>query len=181
MLAYLYVHPVALGLRTAVHGVVLGSGDDAVVMRIVALHAGDKGHAHARGQKRVFAVGLLAAAPAGIAKDIDVGRPEVETFKDVAVACSHRLHMLDAALDADGRGHLVDGRSVEGGGQADGLRKFCGSVAHDAVQRLAPPVVGGHVKPGNGTRLIYQLRDLLIQLHAAYQVGCALLRRQAGV
>ena len=64
-------------------------------------------------------------------------------------------------------GHLVDGRRVEGGSEADGLRKLRGAVAHDAVQRLAPPVVGGHVEPGNGARLIHQLRDLLFQLHAA--------------
>ena len=73
----------ARGLGAAVHGEVLGRGDDAVVLRIVALHAGDEGDAHARGEERIFAVGFLAAAPARIAEDVDVGRPEVEALEDV--------------------------------------------------------------------------------------------------
>ena len=36
------------------------------------------------GQEGIFAVGFLPAAPAWIAKDVDVGRPDVEAFVDVA-------------------------------------------------------------------------------------------------
>ena len=78
-------------------------------------------------------------------------------------------------------GHLVNGGRVEGGGQADGLGEFGGAVGGDAVQRLAPPVVGGNVQARNGARLVDQLAGLLFQRHALDQVGGALLRRQAGV
>ena len=37
------------------------------------------------GEERIFAVGFLAAAPARIAKDVDVGRPEIEALEDLAV------------------------------------------------------------------------------------------------
>ena len=48
VLADVDVGRVARRLGAAVHGVVLGRGDDAVVLGIVALHAGDEGNAHAR-------------------------------------------------------------------------------------------------------------------------------------
>jgi hypothetical protein len=47
-----------------------------------------------------------------------------------------------------------------------------------AVQRLAPPVVGGHAEPRNGARLVHQLARLFFERHALHQVGRALLRRQ---
>ena len=72
------VELVAERLGAAVHGVVLGRGDDAEVAGIVALHAADESDSHAAGEEGIFAVGFLAAAPAGIAKDVDIGRPEGE-------------------------------------------------------------------------------------------------------
>ena len=182
VLAHHHVCRVARGLRTAVHGKMLGGGDDAIVMRIVALHAGHKGHAHARRQEGIFAVGFLAAAPAGIAEDVDVGRPEVEARQRYVLSPSaHCLHVHDAPLGADDLGHLVNGRRVEGGGQADGLGELGGAVVQHAVQRLAPPVVGRHVEAGNGPRLVHQLRGLLFQRHPPHQVRRALLGGQAGV
>ena len=89
--------------------------------------------------------------------------------------------MLDAALGADDHGHLVNGGGVKGGAQADGLGKLGGSIPRHAVQRLAPPVVGRNVEPGNGSRLVHQLRGLLLQRHSADQVRRALLRGKAGV
>ena len=159
----------------------LGRGDGAVVARIVALHSGDKGHAHARGQERVFAVGLLAASPAGIAEDIEIGRPEIEALEDFAGAVFHVLRVLDAAFGADGHGHLMNGRRVEGGAQSDGFGKLGGAVAQHAVERLAPPVIGRHVEPRDGARLIHKLGGFLWERHAMDQVGGSLLRGQAGV
>ena len=54
-------------------------------------------------------------------------------------------------------------------------------LAGDAVQRLAPPVVGRHIQAGNGARLVDELGGLFFQRHALHQVGGALLRRKAGV
>ncbi len=48
MLADFHVSRVAGRLGTAVYRVVLGSRNDPIVFRIVALHAGNKRHAHAR-------------------------------------------------------------------------------------------------------------------------------------
>ena len=181
VLAYGNVGGVARRFRAAVYGKVLGRGDGAVIARVVTLQSGNKSHPQARGKKGVFAIGFLAASPARIAKDVDVGRPEVEALEDVAVAGAHRLRVLDAPLDADDLGHLVNSRRVEGGSQADGLGEFGGAVTHHAVQRLAPPVVGGHIQPRNGARLIHQLGGLLGERHAVHQIGCALLGGQAGV
>lgn len=41
------------------------------VARVVALQSTNKGHAHAAGQERVFAVTLIDAAPVRIAADVD--------------------------------------------------------------------------------------------------------------
>ena len=81
--------------------------------------------AHAAGEERIFAVSFLAAAPARVAEDVDVGRPEVEALEDVAMAGADGLHVMDAAFGADGDGHLVDRGGVEGGGEADGLGERC--------------------------------------------------------
>ena len=167
-------------LRAAVHGIVLGSGDDAEILRIVALHACNIGHAHARGQKRVFAVGFLTSSPAGITKDVDVGRPKVQARHEVVFPSAHRLYMLDASLGADDHRHLVDGRHIKGGGQANGLRKLRGAVVQHAVQRLAPPVVSRDVEARNGPGLVHQLGGLLFKRHPAHKVG-SLLCREAGV
>ena len=74
-LAHPGVKDVPLRLWTAVHGVVLGCGDDFQVVRIVPLHARNKRDAHTAGEIGIFSVGFLAAPPAGIAEDIDVRRP----------------------------------------------------------------------------------------------------------
>ncbi len=95
--AGVHVEAVAHGLRPAVHGKVLAGGHRAQVVQVSALHAADKGHAHLGGQERVFAVGLLAAAPARIAKDVDVRRPEGQPEKDAVVALPLRLVVLARA------------------------------------------------------------------------------------
>jgi len=77
VLAHIHVGEVPRRLRAVVHGIVLGRRDHAVVLRVFALHAGHKGHTQPRGQKRVLAGGLLSASSTGIAKDVDVGRPEI--------------------------------------------------------------------------------------------------------
>ena len=179
VLADLDVGGVARGLRSRVHGVVLGRRDHAIVTRIVALHAGDKRHTHARREEWIFAVRLLAAPPARVAEDVDIRRPEIEAVKNDAVAVRiHGLRVHYARLDADVGGHLVNARGIEGRGQCDGLGKFRGSACCHAVQRLAPPVVGRHAQPRNGARLVHQLAGLLFERHLLHQVGRALLRRQ---
>ena len=78
---------VARGFGAAVDGVVLGGGDGAEVFGIVALDAFDEGCAEAGGEEGIFAVGFLAAAPARIAEDVDVGRPDGEAVVDGRECC----------------------------------------------------------------------------------------------
>src|SRR5207249_1942382 len=80
------------------------------------------------GEEWIFAVGLLATTPARIAKDIDIWRPEVEAFHDVAASGSHRLVMLGPSLGADYNRHFVDRGNVESSRQANRLRKHGGDT-----------------------------------------------------
>ncbi len=97
------VDAVARGLGSTVHGEVLGRGYQLEVFGIVALQAFDEFDAHACGEERIFAEGLHAAAPARIAKDIDVRRPEGEAGEAAAIVVAKGLVVLGAALDRDDR------------------------------------------------------------------------------
>ena len=92
------VEAVAQLLGSAVHGEVLAGGHGAKMIEVVALHAADKGDAQPAGEERIFAVGLLAAAPARIAEDVDVGRPEGQAIEDAVIALALRLVVLGAGF-----------------------------------------------------------------------------------
>ena len=64
----------------------LRAGQRQSVLGIVSLQPLNKGHPHPGSQKCVFAVGFLTAAPAWIAEQIDIGRPEVQPVPPGAVA-----------------------------------------------------------------------------------------------
>ena len=129
VLAHFHVGNVPRRLGSAVHREMLRRRNGEIVFRIVSLHAGDEGDAHARRQEWIFAVGLLAASPARVAKDVDVWRPEVQAFEDAAVPFAHRLDVLDSSFDPDGLGHAVNGLRIKGCGQADRLGKLGGAAA----------------------------------------------------
>src|SRR6201996_5083359 len=91
------------------HRVMLRRRDGLEIFRIVALKAGDKRNAHARRQKWIFAVRFLAAAPARIAEDVDIGRPDGEAAIPIRRAIGlHRSGVLGAKLGADHIGDVVD-------------------------------------------------------------------------
>src|SRR6202012_3525283 len=117
------VEGVAFGLRAAVDREVFAGGDRFGVLGVIALHAGDEGYAHAAGEVRVFAVGLLAAAPAWVAEDIDIRRPEGEAVEDTVVAFLLGVIVLGAGFGGDDVAHRVQHLRVPGGGHADGLRE----------------------------------------------------------
>ncbi|EGY01296.1 hypothetical protein AZA_88790 [Nitrospirillum viridazoti Y2] len=178
-----HVHLMARRLRPAVHGVVLGGGDHPVIFGIIALHALDEGGSQLAGQVRVLAIGFLPPAPAWVAEDVDVGRPEIQALVD-AVLRPRLFHPVELhpRLGADGDAHLADGVGIKGGGQADGLGEHRGlAIAGDAVQRLAPPIVGGDVQARDGPGLVGQLRRLFLRRQAADQVIHPAFHRQAGV
>ena len=92
-------------------------------------------------------------------------------------ACA--LH--DPSFDADVVRHLVNARDIEGRGEADGLGKLRGAVHRNAVQRLAPPVVGGTPSRGIARAPLTSCEAFSSQRHAVHEIGGALLRRQGRI
>ena len=112
-------------------------------MRIVALHPLYEFDAHATGEIRIFPVRFLPSSPAGIAKDIDVRRPEVQAFENIAMPIPHRLDMLDSRFGADHNGHSMDRIGVERVVAQEWDRPvqiahMCGGAGSDRVERSTP-------------------------------------------
>ena len=165
-------------LGAAVYGIVLRGGDQLQVFGIVALYAGDKRHAHAAGEKRIFTVGLLAAAPARVAKDIDVRSPEGEAEEHLMVVFAHGLVVLGARFGGDGFAHAMHEAGVPGGCHADDLRKVGGVAGKsDAVQTFVPPIVFGNAEARDSRGVIAHLRDFFLKSHAADEVVDSLIDR----
>ncbi len=172
------IDAMAGGLGTAVHGVVFGRRNDAQVVGIVALHAGDEGYAHASGEERVFAVGFLPAAPARVTEDVDVGCPEREPKEHLMVVLAHDVVIFGAGLGRDGLAHAVHEIGVPGGRHADHLWEIGGVAGKGyAVQPFVPPVVLGNPEAGDGRGMVPHLLDFFFQGHAADQVVYALVGR----
>src|SRR6185437_11345216 len=178
---YVDIGKVARRLGAAVDVIVLGRGDDPVVLRVITLHSGDEGHTHAAREEGILAVRLLAAAPAGIAENIQIRRPEIETTHDTHVVGLHILHVLDAPFDSDIGGHGVNARNIEGRAQSDRLGKLGYAGVDYPMKRLAPPVIGGHVEPWNGSGIVHKLRCFFLKRHAVYKISRALLGSEIGV
>ena len=85
--------------------------------------------------------------------------------------------MPDPRLNTDVCAHGVNAGSIKGRSQTDRLRKLRGAVADDAMERLAPEVVGRDLETWNRPGLIDQLRGLLCKRHAMHQVDCPFLGR----
>ena len=156
------VETVATGFGTAVDGEVLRRGDDARVRGVGALQPLHEGDAQCAGEIRVLAVGLLPAAPARIAEDVDVGRPDGQALIQAPIGVQRPRIELRPRFDRDDIADLPDQIGVPRRGHAHGLREDGRRpVARDAVQPLAPPVIGGQVQRRLGRGLVDQLRRLL--------------------
>ena len=170
------VEAVAESFRAAVNGVVFGSGDGFEVMRIVALQSGDKGDAKPRGEEGILAVGFLAAPPARIAEDVDVGRPESETEVATGIVVEDGVVVFGAGLGGDNVGDAMKEVAVPGGGEADGLWEDRGnSGASDSMEALVPPVVGGDIEARDGGGDVLHLGDFFFEGEAGDQVVDALV------
>jgi len=67
-------------------------------------------------------------------------------------------------------------RAVPGGREADRLWEHRGQPrSRDAVQPLVPPVVDRHAEPLDGGRGVLHLVRLLLERHAAHEIGGARL------
>ena len=152
------------------------------IVRIVSLHAGDEGDGHAAGEEGIFAVGLLAASPAGIAKDVDVGRPEGESEELLVLVVAHGFVVFGARFGGDGLAHGVDHLRVPGGGHADDLGKVGGvSGEGDAVQAFIPPVVFGDAETRDGRGVVAHLLNLFFEGHLRNKSVDALIDGKGGV
>src|ERR1051325_639444 len=119
------VKTMALGVWTRMNCIVLGSGNNFQVLRIVTLQSLDECHAETAREIRIFSVSLLPAPPAWGAKDIDVWRPKRKTEKPVVVTTSLCFVVLGPRLVGDRRGDAVDQGRVKCGSESDRLRENC--------------------------------------------------------
>src|SRR5438552_4384687 len=112
------------------------------MLGIGTLHATDKCHAHAAGQKWIFSIGFLSPSPARVTKNVYVWRPESNTVEDTVVALAHRLIMLGACLARNYFTHLLHDRRIPSRGHSNCLWKHCGvSRVRHSMQCLAPCLV----------------------------------------
>ena len=97
-------------LRTAVHGIVLGTSPEFAVSGILRpLQSLDHLHAHDTRQIGILAIGLLTTSPAGITEDVHVGRPYRETahLHILAAKVVHTVVVLGAELGACNVEYLI--------------------------------------------------------------------------
>ena len=181
MLAHIHIGKVARRLRPAVYGIVLWCRNGQVILWIVSLQSGHVGNAHAAREEGVFAVCLLTAAPARIAKDVQIGGPEIKAPHDPGVPFAYVLHVLDASLNANLGRHGVNSRCIEGGSQTDRLGILGYALVDDSMESLAPPLVCGNIETRHRGRIVLHLRSLLGESHPVHEVGSPLFRRQTGV
>jgi len=165
------VEEMPFGFGAAMDGEVFDSGDGLEVLRVVPLKTFDELHGEAAGEIGVFAIGLLAAAPAGIAKDIDIGRPEGQALVDQSFSFTDEFVVFGAGFVGDGGCHAVLHVLIPSRGEADRLWEYsCRPGAGHAVEALVPPVVFGDTEPGDGRGGVHHLANLFFESHAANEV-----------
>jgi hypothetical protein len=128
------------------------------MVRIIALNAADKTHGELTSQVGIFAVSLLSPSPAWIAKNIDVRRPDGQALiANVIVTRTYRIE-FGSSLDRNRGADLTQQVWVPTCRQTNRLRKYGGiAITSDAMQALAPPIVGGDTKPRYGRRITLRL------------------------
>ena len=179
-LAHLGIEAMAGAFRPGMHGKVLGTGVRLQHFGIgIALEAPHDRHTELAGQVRIFAVGFHSAAPARVAENVDIGRPEGKPLVLALLARFPGEPVLDPGFVGDGREHGLDLVGVERGGHTDGLREHRGAaVAAHAVERLVPPVVGGNAQTRDGGGIEFDKGHLLFQGQLRQQIGRAYLGGQ---
>ena len=113
------VHRVAQLLRAAVYGKVLGTSQELVVPTPSPLKAADYAESHLTVHEGIFAVAFLATSPAGVAKDVDGGRPERQTAVLTDFTLLPGNGVLGTGLVADGSEDTLNEVVVERAGHAD--------------------------------------------------------------
>ena len=155
------------------NGKMFGTREGFEIFRIIPLQTANERDGDLPSEKRIFAVGFLAAAPARIAKEIDVRRPkrEPDITHAVAIVSVGVGIVFCARLSRDNVGDLMKQGRVPGCSQADGLRKNSrGAGPGDAVEAFAPIIVGGHSEPRDRGSAVAQLSHFFRERHPRNQV-----------
>ena len=178
---YLRVECVALRLGAAVYREMLRAGGGFQILP-VALEPSYVLLAKLRGEVRVLAVGLVTPAPARVAENIHVGRPEGQTLVDVAVAVPARRIVLRARLRGGYIRALPEHFPVEHRRKAYRLREHrrC-TRPGNSVKPLVPPVVGGKSSGRDRRCVVFELLRLLLDCQRVGQCFRALLRGEVRV
>ena len=172
----LNVEGMPIPLWTAVHGKVLGTGQqlavlaDAQVLTVIAhsLQAAHHSQPHPARQVRVFAVGLLSPPPARVAEDVDVGSPERQALIALDVASRLGLLGLGPSLVADSRVHPVQQGIVPRGSHRHRDGEHGGNaVAPYSVQGLVPPLERRDAQSRNSRRCVHHQQGFLFQGQSA--------------
>ena len=167
----LYIKLVAVPLRSAMHGKVLGAGQQLAILLVRALQTVNHGHTHARGEVGILAVGLLTTTPTWIAEDVDVRCPERQALIALDVARTLGLLSFYAGLVADSCKYLFKQRIIERCCHADGDGEHSGvAIAAHAVQRLVPPLELGYAHSGDGGRVVHHQTYFLFECQSAQQI-----------
>ncbi len=162
------------------HGEVFGRCDCEVIPGIVALQSGDISYAYAAGEERVFDVGLLAAAPARVAKDVQVRRPEIEPTHNAGVPSRRFCTCLMRPSTQICAAMVFMPRGIEGRSQSDGLRILGHAFVDHSMQGLAPPLIRRNIEAWNCCRVVLHFQGLLGQGQTMDEISGTLLGDNCG-
>ena len=156
----------AVMLRAAMNGIVLGTGHSLQVVRIVTFQAANDCRSHFGRQIRVFPVGFLATSPAGITKNIDVGCPVSQSAINISGLAFPQVFVEKGTAFRRGHvSHLLKGFRIECGSHTDRLGEnsyffFCTS---HSMQGFIPPVISRDTQAGNSRGGMFHQLDFLFQ------------------
>ena len=159
--------------RSRMHREMFGTGCCPHVLAI-PLNTADKPDRQHRCQERVLAVGLMSPAPAGIPENIDIRRPERNSFINIPVSIRSLRVVFGPAFHGNHLADFLHKVRIAGSRKTDRLRKNgCRPGSRDAVQCFVPPVVSRNVQPFNRGSIVAQLRGFFFKCHFRDQfLGC---------
>ena len=162
-ITYQCVKDVTDRLGPAVNRKVLWSGDRLEIPRVISLHSLHEFHRQPPREIWIFTVGFHPPAPAGIAENVDVGRPERKAFIDFRPPFSERPAVFGPCFVGDNRGNAEHQIGIPGRGKANCLGKHRGlSGSRHTMKGFTPPVVGRNAQTFNGRGIVEHLLHLLL-------------------
>src|SRR5688572_11750067 len=117
------IERMSFGFGATMYGKVFNRCYGFIVGGVIPLKTFHKLNSQPAGEVRVFSVSFLSAAPAGVTKNIDVGRPQGKSLIDESLVTLCKIFMLRARFIGDSRGHRIEQRLIPCCSKPDGLRK----------------------------------------------------------